>query len=295
MPAIRFGYLESEDEMKRACTMVAVMFLLLGLAACAPRSTSTPAVLPTVSHTPLPAITRLPVASRTPLPTMTRVLATTAVLPTVTGPLLTPTGPAPASMWEILFWGSPCLRPEEECELFEDTKFYYYSINSDGTGLKEIPAFPPLPTPPESMPAHYLGPPPQLSPDGSLWAYVAMGGLYLFDTGNGQSRLLVPSKSRLPALCWTLNGAIIFADVKRGDKWEDVKDVFYVIDVNGEHLRPLFTISHLVGDGDCSPDRRELAFTPGKGLYVADLITGEWRKVLSDYLVTVIRTAPKVP
>ncbi len=291
MPAIRFGYLESEDEMKHACTMVAIAFLLLGLAGCVPSSTSTPTVLPTASRTPLPVMTPLPTASRTPSPTMTHMLATTTALPTVTIPLLTPTGPAPASVWRILFKGFPC--PVPDCEISEDTKSYYYSINSDGTGLKEIPEFPPLPTPPKDSPGHFLQPPPQLSPDGSLWAYAAGDGIYVFDVKSGKARRIFQSNHRPGgAICWTPDGLIKFHRTGEENEW---KNEFYVMDSNGEHLRLLFTVSGLSGvGGDCSPDGRELA-SGGIGLHVVDLITGTWRKILSDYRVIVIRTAPKVP
>lgn len=277
--------------MKQVTMAVVVTFLLLGAVSCTPLSTPTPTVLPTTPHTPLPAMTRLPAASRTPLPTMTRVLATSTVLPTVTMPVPTPSGPAPVSVWRILFKGFPC--PVPDCEIFEDTKDYYYSINSDGTDLKEIAAFPPLPAPPEGTPGHFLQPPPQLSPDGSLWAYAAGDGIYIFDVKNGRARRIFQSNHRPGgAICWTPDGLIKFHRTGEENEW---KNEFYVMDSNGEHLRLLFTISGLSGvGGDCSPNGRELA-SGGIGLYVVDLITGTWRKILSDYRVIVIRTAPKVP
>jgi len=221
----------------------------------------------------------------TPIPTE---LPTTTPLPTATYTL------TPVPVWRILFSGFPCDEERDTCQPFDDTRDYYYSINSDGTDLREIPAFPSLPVPPESLPPHYLMPPPQLSPDGSHWAYLATDGLYIFDVRSGKTRRLFQSSGRPGgAICWISNDSIKF-DVRseRNGEW---LDTFYSIDLNGEHLRPLFTLSglgYLVNTGDCSPGKQELAFSPGVGLYILDLNNGKWRKILSDYSVWIIRTAP---
>lgn len=264
----------------RSASRIAGCCGLVGLlAACQP------GLAPTAAPTSIP--TAFPTANATLLPTAT---------PTST----------PVAIWRILFSGFPC-EGRAMCVPFDDTRSSYYAINSDGTGLEQVQIFPTVIPPPEGSPPHYLVPSPQLSPDGSLLAYVAGNGLYLSDMKSGETRLVFQTESipsaapKLGPFCWTPDGLMIRFNVKRQED-EEWLDAFYMINLNDNSVQPLFTVAGLGGlmfSGDCSPDRQELAFSipessaEGKaGLYVMSLATGEWRQVLSNYYVWEVRAAP---
>lgn len=284
---------------------VVVTFLLLGTVSCTPLSTPTPTVLLTTPHTPSPA------SSRIPLPTITHVLATTTALPTVTMPLPTPSGLTSALVWRILFRGFPC-KELAMCVPFSDTQYHYYSINNDGTDLKQlqISSFPPTPSLPEgSLPAAGgFNAYPHSSPDDSSLVYVGSdNGVYIANKKSGKASLLfrpenVPdTRFFVGPVCWSSDGLTIKFVVRSRRGNEGLPPEFYVIDRNGSNLRLLFTLPGLedMAFGDCSPNGQELAFsvpespTRGKvGLYVINLDSGKWRHILTDYYVWAIRTAP---
>ncbi|MGB9619984.1 MAG: hypothetical protein ACPL7K_06205, partial [Armatimonadota bacterium] len=102
-------------------------------------------------------------------------------------------------------------------------------------------------------------------------------------------------------VCWTPDGSAV-RFVLRAGNWPEVNAYFpspvnalYAIDRDGENLRLLYVITDvhgLINWGDCSPDNREMAFSFGYELYIINLDTGNWRRILADYLVDRIRTCP---
>ena len=238
-------------------TRIILVTLLTLLAACRAGPVPTLPLPPTTTATLLPTAT--PTLTSTPIPT----------------PTLTPT-PLPA-VWQILFTGFPC-EGRTMCVPFDDTQNYYYSINSDGTGLEQlqVSSFPPVPSLPEGAPPLLPGSfnaSPHLSPDGSLLAYFSDDrGLYIVDIESGKATLLFRPEGTsgttffVGPACWSPDGLTIRFVMKSRQGNERQPPAFYTIAVDGSDLRLLFTLPGLEdmavgGCSDCSPDGRELAFS----------------------------------
>jgi len=209
----------------------------------------------------------------------------------------------------------------DDCAPFDDTPTYHYSINSDGTGLEKVEE--------EALPFTFRPPlRPQLSPDGSLLAIVPdVGRLDIRDVASGKTRVRLSIRYGIQKLniqveggetrsvdlpfswvsnffgpaCWTPDGSAVRFIIGAGTypevnaSYPTQMSALYAIDRDGENLRLLYVITDvhgLISWGDCSPDNREMAFSTGLGLYIINLDSGEWRKVLADYHITVIRTWP---
>lgn len=209
-------------------------------------------------------------------------------------------------MWQILFRGHPC--GESDCWPTDDGPTYTYAINSDGSDLHEIDEFPPdiaLPGNPDM----YSFMTPQLSPDGTLWAYL-MGNRYAFgliySDGRFHDGIGHEQGTVIGAVCWATNGnSLIYSVQYLGSKHGEKDSEFYQIECckfHSEDNRPrqLFTVpSELwMENADCSPHGHEMVFAnssadPEKSkLYVINLHTGEWRVILSGYFFSALRTAP---
>ena len=281
--------------MQRVLGSAIAAALLLGLAGCGQGATPAP-TRPPATHTPAPTGTTPATATASPSPTRT---STATPRPT----------PPSAPVGQIAFSGAPCSEMSHGCQPFDDTPTYYYVINSDGTGLERVDAMPSAttPAPPGGLPDHFILCPPQLSPDGSHLAYAAMGGLYIVDMASGETRNVfrpdsIPGSSPvLGPFCWTPDGSAVRFVVRSRENSNWV-NTFYMIDWDGDNVRIWFTLTDLgglIGPGDCSPGNQELAFSlfpfPTElqaGLYVINLDTGKWRKILADYDVSSIRAWP---
>jgi hypothetical protein len=206
------------------------------------------------------------------------------------------------------FSGAPCSEMPPDCQTFDDTPTYHYVINSDGTGLEKVDELPYTTiTPPRVLPDHYILCPPQLSPNGSHLAYAAEGGLYIADMAGGETHNVfrpdtIPGASPvLGPFCWTPDGSSIRFVVRSREHFTWI-NTLYVKKWNEDEPDLLFKLTDLggwIGPGDCSPDNQELAFSlfpfptiSQAGLYVVNLGSGEWRKVLADYHISSVRTWP---
>jgi len=199
-------------------------------------------------------------------------------------------------VWRLAFESIPGDYPETPPD--------YYLINSDGTGLEKVAALPSIPIipPPKGSPPYFINVPTKLSPDGSHLAYTGPDGLYIANLERGETRhVFQPNSDTVPGatwispilgpFCWTPDGSAV-RFVVRAAKDSTHLSIFYAIDRNGENLRRLFATDLGIDFGDCSPDGREMAFSAGLGLYIIDLDSGKWRRILADYFVYRIRTCP---
>jgi hypothetical protein len=231
------------------------------------------------------------------------------VTPTpVSGATPNPTSAASASVWEIWFFGFSC----DSMNLCSGPgmPYHYYSIMSDGSGLKELQlsTFPPLPILPKGVPAKTFPFPPQPSPDGLQLIYGADdGNLYLVEISSGKRTKLYQADRNVNGIwgvrvaCWSPDGEAIrfVAIVNQNGQPEPT-----VLSVNpqGGGLAALRTIDSSAGllNGDCAPDGRHIVVVAPvsdesgeanrkAGLYVVDLDTGSWRQILPNFSVGEVR------
>lgn len=209
----------------------------------------------------------------------------------------------PVPVWQILFAGAPCTELVAKCMTSMGSPTYYYSINSDGSDLRQVESLTGSITSPLPQHTSPVGAP-QPSPDRSSWVYYTNGapdvprGLYLLDTTSEKESLLLSSKAISGSMgffypvCWSSDGTAIRFYV-RFQEDQQRRDTFYSVDRNGQNLKELFTLTDLmdthtewaINAGTCSPDNRELAFSldqDGK-LYLLDLNSGQWRQILTNY------------
>ncbi len=245
---------------------------------------------------PVAACQRSLPPAATGLPGATVFSPTLTPLPTATA---TP-APTPLPTWTLLFHGAPCAETESECVVAGETPIAYYAIESDGSGLEQVTEFPSGLLPPEGSPRPYGEP--RLSPDGRLLAYPAAEGLYVVDTVGGGGEYIfrpegVSGVNPVGPVCWLPDGEGLSFVVRRwGEgRWHNE---FYRIGVHGEEARLLFTLADLgsfIWTGVCSPDGREMAFAINPyghketGVYVVDLESGAWRRILQGYMVDLMR------
>lgn len=235
--------------MKRKGLLVSVVLVvMLGMAACeahlvapspVPRLVS---VLPT--PTPLPSATWTPMATPKPVPTQTLGPIPTEI--STQGPFPTPTPGGP--VWRILFRGSPCsemLNPG--CQSFDDTPYFLYIINSDGTDLKRV----------EGVPVgSYLVQP---SPDGAHLAYIGPdNSLYLSEMdGTNPTKLL----DNVVSFDFSHNGEYIYYSSQE------------IINDAPGHLQMQVNIGriHIDGSGNST-----LATLPTEGADIRVSLDGNW-------------------
>ncbi len=215
--------------------------------------------------------------------------------------------PTPIPTWTILFSGFPC--EDQECWPDPSTTSSYYAIYSDGTGLEQVAEFP-LDVP---VPGDHRSPGefnvPQLSPDGSMVAYIVENQrtIDLVETATGEPYEAFGTwvniglnNTVFGSVCWDPGGVVLKYSVQYIGKEKETE--FHVIDYDKTHApgeRPLlFTlpVGLWIWTADCSPNGLEMAFSVTNsdpeiaGLYVVNLNTGEWRKILPHYFITKIRT-----
>jgi hypothetical protein len=223
----------------------------------------------------------------------------------------THTATATPSVWQIWFRGFSC-EGLELCELGPNQDLHYFSINSDGTGLKtlSITSFPTpgLPDYAPPLPDGFATTP-QLSPDKSMLTYSARDddrySLYTVAISSGKAiRLYQPEMIQnhifwIGTACWTPTGQTVefLLHSRRGS--ENQPPVLYSIDLDGDHLQALFSFPGLENAwfGACSPDGEELVLTiPGNmnveenGIYLINRNTGHIRQILSNFYASIVRT-----
>lgn len=257
--------------------MLTLMAMLPLLEACGARPALPSPLIPTVP---------------TPSAVLTREQPTATPIPTPTpSPLPSPTlTPVSVPVWRFVFAGAPCSELDMDCMPSPGFPLSYYLINSDGSGLEKMEEPPPpVVPPPGKAPPHLIFYEPQLSPDGSYMAYIAKDGdLYIADMKSGEARRIFTYTWDLGPVCWTADGMAVRFIVPSRDPNGNPINTFFQIDRDGRNLQQLFTISDLgnfIGTGVCSPDGRELVFSFrwGGELYIVNLESGEWRKILPDY------------
>jgi hypothetical protein len=274
-------------------TQRALLALTLWLTACAP-VTTTPYPAPPTTGYPAPAT---PTAAPSALPT-------TPAPPTETP---APTATAKPEVWEIWFHGYFCGEGASICD-GPGYESKYYSILSDGSGLKEIKAFEfpfasRLNLPPNAPPPlpHGMSAPPQYSPDGSRVLYVdSEWKLRNVELATGQSIQLfdaMPFPSNVGPFCWISQEQIVFSEFGKGR--ELTPPIVYSIKSDGSNLQELYRLPGLesLQYSDCAPTRDEAVLSvsgapPVVGLYVLNLMNGQVRQVLSSYMAGVVIAAP---
>jgi len=132
-------------------------------------------------------------------------------------------------------------------------------------------------------------------------AYPAYEGLYVVDeAGEGQYLFRpddVPGANPVGPVCWMPAGETLKFVVRR---WEDDhwRHAFYSMGLDDESPRALFTLDDLesfIWSGICSPDGEEMAVTlnpygqKADGVYLVELESGEWRQILTHYMIDRIR------
>ncbi len=314
----------------RTLAFIAGCVLVLILAACAaqtstpeaPGVTATPqpypvAVSPTAAMAPMaypaPATdTPAPIATATP----TRLPSPTETpRPTQTD---TPT-PAPTpQVWEIWFKAFSCGQ-NSSCEASPDATYSVYSIQSDGTALKQssiavLPTIPALPTNAPPQDRRFAFPEPHLSLDGDFLVYSAydkdtfLPVLHVLSVKTEQvvASFYPPKEDgkswSLGPACWLSDGtAIRFLGETRAGNTRQRS--LFAINGDGSQFRELFALptNVIVYMGSCSPDGQEMAlYTPGlepdkTGLLLVNLNSKAERLILPKYHIVDIRSAPHVP
>ena len=267
--------------MKANIAAIALVFLLAG---CSPAVIS----VPTESSIPIvPTKTNVPTLSPTFTPT-------TPVIPT---PISTP------SVWEIWFRGYSC-EGMELCGEGQNPTSSYFSINSDGTELRQV-EISSMPTPqlPDGAPPLPDGfsTVPQISPDESMLTYGAreneIFGLYLVDIQTGQTTLLYETEAIedhlfwIGTACWSPDGQTIDFMLHSRAGMNNQPPVMYRINRDGSHLQALYSFPGLENAwfGNCSPDGQEIVLSiPGNteivtnGLYLINRNTGQMKQRFSS-------------
>jgi hypothetical protein len=288
-----------------------LLLLILGISILVPAilltlwSEQSPLSIARTTQYVSPTTELTPSSTATIAPDPTRLVATMPIVKPTTMPIFTPTL-KPVPVWQIFFDGAPCAELNGDCTAYPGMPTYHYSLNSDGTELKQIEtisgsevlALPPIP---RGAPVPYGRP--QLSPNHSSLVYYTNDvprGLYLVDVASEKTSLLLSSKAILGSpgffypVCWSPDGSEVRFSV-RFQEGQQRRDAFYSIDTNGQSLKILFTLMGVgspsldwaMHDGTCSPDGQEVAFSiypdPKGGLYVLNLDSGQWRQVLAGY------------
>jgi hypothetical protein len=186
----------------------------------------------------------------------------------------------------------------------------HYSIQSDGSELKEISAFD-IPSasdfelspgaPPIVLQAGMVSPP-QYSSDESHLLYLdtdlKLRNLHLRTGGATQLYDALPLPSRVGPYCWTNNEArVIFFESRRGRGF--TAPIIYAVNPDGSSLQEFYKLNGLEGlqYGDCAPNRGEavlavLGESIVSGLYIVNFDSGDVRQILSRYSVEIVIAAP---
>lgn len=278
--------------MKRLFAFVSVVAtLMLVMAACRPMDVpKTPTVTvatETANASPLP-----PTETATAEPTVT-IAPTETLMPTIT--------PTP-EVWEIWFNGFSCAQAQD-CNPDPSTEYYFYSIMSDGTGLRqlEVTEFPPILALPENAPPlkqQGAVPPPLLSPDKTSVLYLGDKGiLYKVNVSDGQTTILyTPTQERVGPYCWSSDGqSIAFLTLAQSSV------AMFSVNQDGENLRQEFDLKETsnIVFGVCSPDHQEMATSVPwgdklkSGLLIINVNSGEIRRILNNFSVWTVRVAPE--
>ena len=214
------------------------------------------------------------------------------------------------SVWQIWFRGFSC-EGVEICESEPNQTSSYYSINSDGTDLKELSVssfrFPQLPEGAPPLPDGFAGVP-QLSPDKTMLTYAARNeelySLYIVNILTGRvTRLYQTEKIEdhlfwIGTACWAPDGKTIdFMLHSRIGRYNQ-PPMLTRINKDGSNLQALFSFPGLENAwfGACSPDGRELVLSipgntniPENGLYLINRDTGQLNQILSSYFASIVR------
>jgi hypothetical protein len=273
--------------------------LVLLLVACnstAVPAASNPPATPTVARPTETATLSLPTETASPLPpTETPEQAITP------SPTETPT----PEVWEIWFKGFSC-EQASDCNPAPGIESRFYSIMSDGTGLRqlEITEFPAMLALPENAPAFkqkwaFPPPPPLVSPDNVSAIYIGDDGtLYKVNMADGQATILyTPAQEMVGPYCWTSDEQRVkFLTLTNSSS------TMFSVKQSGEELHEAFSFQE-VGPfklGVCSPDYQEMALSviysgdkARVGLFIINVNSGESRKILDDFSIWEIRVAPK--
>lgn len=159
-----------------------------------------------------------------------------------------------------------------------------YRVDVNGTGLLPLATLPAV--------NHYCGSV-QWSPNGeevfvtaSYDSAVSASDLFLIGAEEGEVDPIFHSNHYIfTTPRWLADGQHIF--LVEYDRERDA-NVFYIVDRNGRVARTI-EISGLGGSilaSDLSPDQKQFVFATGRGLYMADLETGYWTPILTDYQVS---------
>jgi Tol biopolymer transport system component len=209
------------------------------------------------------------------------------------------------SVWQIWFRGYSCEGMELCGEGQQPISSSYFSIHSDGTGLRpeQVPA---LPTPqlPDGAPSLSDGfsSVPQVSPDKTTLVYGAkedlIYGLYLVDIQTGQATKIYQTETIedhifwIGTPCWSADGQTIDFMLHSRAGMDNQPPVMFRINRDGSHLQELYTFPGLENAwfGNCSPDGQEIVLSlPGSprneenGLYLINRNTGQFKQILSGY------------
>lgn len=276
-------------------TQHALLVLALALTACEPAQ--------------LPATPTAVSLSRT----ATSEPPTATVAPPTETPVPPPDTPQPTAtiqpqVWEIWFSGYPC-EDSLDCFPVPGLESKVYSINNDGTDLRElsITEFPPTPALPEIAPSpediSTLVAPPQFSPDGSKLVYLGTDRkLYIADQATGQVISLFdarPDNAFAGPYCWEADGSRIrFLEMGRNSNL--IAPIMYSVKPDGSDLQRLFDLPGMksIWFGVCSPNGHEMAvsipYGPDKeqvGLHIVNVHSGEVHHVLANFSVWNVQVA----
>ena len=214
------------------------------------------------------------------------------------------------SVWQIWFSGFSC-EGVELCESGPNRISSYFSINSDGTDLKNLPISsfrsPQLPEGAPPLPDGFATVP-QLSPDKSMLTYGARNderySLYIVNILTGRATLLYQTEKIedhlfwIGTACWATDGKTIDFMLHSRIGRDNQPPLLYRINKDGSNPQALFGFPGLENAwfGACSPDGRELVLSiPGNtnvqenGLYLINRATGQLTQILSSYFASTVR------
>lgn len=170
---------------------------------------------------------------------------------------------------------------EENPALSEPRDLNIYRVDVNGTGLLQLATLPAV---------SYCGSA-QWSPNGeevlittSYDSVVSASDLFLIGTEGQVHHIFHSNHYIFTSPRWLANSQHIF--LVEYDRERDA-NMFYIIDRNGVVVQAL-EIGGLGGNilaGDLSPDQTRFVFAV-RGLYTADLETGYWAPILTDYQVS---------